>query len=58
MSQRPLLIFGCALIFGLFALLGAAPQIARFEVWLAGLDSRASAEVRISVNVTERFANT
>lgn len=44
MSQRPLLIFGCALIFGLFALLGAAPQIARFEVWLAGLDSRASAE--------------
>lgn len=44
MSQRPLLIFGCALIFGLFALLGAGAPIARFELWLAGLDSRASAE--------------
>ncbi|ROL77129.1 hypothetical protein BLX41_13325 [Pseudomonas protegens] len=44
MSQRPLLIFGCALIFGLFALLGAGAPIARFELWLAGLDSAASAQ--------------
>ncbi|WP_300238804.1 DUF3829 domain-containing protein [Pseudomonas sp.] len=44
MSQRPLLLFGCTLIFGLFALLAAGAPIARFELWLAGLDSPASAQ--------------
>ena len=48
MSQRPLLLFGCTLIFGLFALLAAGAPIARFELWLASLDSSASAQAACS----------
>lgn len=43
MTQRVFLTVGCALIFGLFILMGAGTPITRVQLWLAGLDSRESA---------------